>query len=71
MNTRAAMVARLSCALESVGSEQVKAMPAGMSSMSIRSPSERLELVEAVRAAAGDVEIEIDLGGSGLFHCRE
>ncbi len=70
------MVARLACALASAGSEQVKATLAGMSSISSWSPSEigtheRLELVEAVRAAAGDVEIEIDLGGSGLFHWRE
>jgi len=27
------------------------------------------ELVEAVRAATDDVEIEIDFGGSELFHC--
>ena len=32
---------------------------------------ESVEIVEAVGAAADDAEIEIDLGGSGLFHCRE
>ena len=32
---------------------------------------QRFEFVEAVGAASENVEIEIDLGGSELFHCFE